>query len=365
MQGDEIMAGKAKTITETETEEENNLIEEENNLIEEENNETEEDTTEKKTKTKEKKIKSVSDLPGVGTTSAEKLIAAGYKTLENIAVASPAELMEAAGLGEITATKAINAARESLEMGYESADKIQERRATVGRITTGSKELDDLIGGGIETQSITEIYGQYAAGKTQWCFQLCVTTQLPKDKGGLAGNVLYIDSENSFRPERVLGIAKHLGLDERKTLKNIFVARAFNSDHQMVLAEKAEDMIKAKNIKLIIVDSLTSQFRAEFIGRGTLAGRQQKLNKHMHTLMKLAEMNNIAVLVTNQVMSRPDILFGDPTAPIGGHVVGHASKTRLYLRKAKAEKRVAKLVDSPSLPDGEAVYRVTENGIED
>ncbi|MBU2100063.1 DNA repair and recombination protein RadA [Candidatus Micrarchaeota archaeon] len=340
---------------------------EETELTEETANTTESEAVEKKSKTalKEKKIKTISDLPGVGATSAEKLIGAGYKTMENIAVASPAELMEAAGLGEITATKAINAARESLEMGYETADKIQERRQSIGKITTGSKELDELVGGGIETQSITEIYGAYASGKTQWCFQLCVTTQLPKEKGGLNGNVLYIDSENSFRPERVVSIAKHLGLKEEEVLKNIFVARAFNSDHQMVLAEKAEDMIKSKNIKLIIVDSLTSQFRSEFIGRGTLAGRQQKLNKHMHTLMKLAEMHNIVILVTNQVMSRPDILFGDPTAPIGGHIVSHNSKTRLYLRKAKAEKRVAKLVDSPSLPDGEAVYRVTENGIED
>ncbi len=159
---------------------------------------------------------------------------------------------------------------------------------------------------------------------TQWCFQLCVTTQLPKEKGGLEGNVLYIDSENSFRPERIISIAKHLKLDPDKVLKNIFIARAFNSDHQMVLAEKAEEMIKEKNIKLVIVDSLTSQFRAEFIGRGTLSGRQQKLNKHMHVLMKLAEMNNIVVLVTNQVMARPDILFGDPTAPIGGNIVAHA-----------------------------------------
>jgi len=274
--------------------------------------------------TSKSKVKTISDLPGVGATSAEKLIGAGYKSLENIAVASPAELMEAAGLGEITATKAINAARESLEMGYETADKIQERRKSIGRITTGSKEVNELIGGGIETQSITEIYGKFASGKTQWCFQLCVTTQLPKEQGGLNGNVLYIDSENSFRPERVISIAKHFKLNEDEVLKNIFVARAFNSDHQMVLADKAEDMIKEKNIKLVIVDSLTSQFRAEFIGRGTLSGRQQKLNKHMHTLMKLAEMHNVAVLVTNQVMSRPDILFGDPTAPIGGNIVAHA-----------------------------------------
>jgi len=312
-----------------------------------------------------KEIKTITDLPGVGAQASEKMIAAGYKTLEAVAVASPMELQEAATLGEITAAKAIKAARDALEMGYESADKLAKKRLLVGKITTGSKEVDTLIGDGIETQSITEIYGKFASGKSQWCFETAVTVQLPKDKGGLAGNCLYIDSENSFRPERVIQVAKHLGLEPDKVLKNIFVARAYNSDHQMLLADKAVDMIKEKNVKLVIVDSLMAQFRSEFVGRGQLAGRQQKLNRHMRTLAKMAEIENIAVLVTNQVMSRPDMLFGDPTAPVGGNIVAHASKTRLYLRKSKGDKRVAKLVDSPSLPDGEALFRVTENGIED
>lgn len=269
-------------------------------------------------------VKDVKDLPGIGAQGAEKLYTANYKTLESIAVASPMEIVEVAGLGEKTAEKAIQAARDALEMGFESADKIQERRKTIGRVTTGSKELDVLIGGGVESQSITEVYGKYASAKTQLCFQVAVTVQLPKEKGGLAGNCLWIDSENSFRPERINQIANAYKLEPEKVLKNIFVARAFNSDHQMLLAEKGEQLIKEKNIKLIIVDSLTAQFRSEFIGRGRLADRQQKLNKHMRTLMKLAELNNIAVLVTNQVMQRPDILFGDPTAPIGGEVVAHA-----------------------------------------
>jgi DNA repair protein RadA len=250
-------------------------------------------------------------------------------------------------------------------MGFEPANKILARRLTLGRISTGSKELDALIGGGIETQSITEVYGQYASGKTQWAFQLCVMAQLPVDQGGLNGNVLYIDSENSFRPERVVSIAKAKGIDPERALKNVFVARAYNADHQMLLAEKSVEVIAPKNIKLVIVDSLTSLFRSEFVGRGQLSDRQQRLNRHMHTLQKLAEHHNVAVLVTNQVMSRPDVLFGDPTAPIGGHIVGHNSKTRIYLRKAKENKRVAKLVDSPSLPDGEAIYLVNDNGIED
>jgi DNA repair protein RadA len=312
-----------------------------------------------------KEIKTVSDLPGIGDTAAKKLEDAGFKTLESMAVASVMELKEVAGLGEGTSEKAIKAARDALDMGFESADQLAEKRKLVGRITTGSKELDSLIGGGIETQSITEIYGKMAAGKSQWAFQTAVTVQLPLEQGGLEGACLYIDSENSFRPERVIQVAKRFGLDVDNTLKNIFVARAYNAEHQMILAEKATEMIKEKNIKLLIVDSLTAQFRAEYIGRGTLSERQQKLNKHMRVLQKVAEMSNIAVLVTNQVMSRPDILFGDPTEPVGGNVVGHASKTRLYLRKSKEDKRVAKLVDSPSLPDGEAIYRITENGIED
>ncbi len=310
-------------------------------------------------------VKEITDLPGIGPGAAEKLFAAGYKTVESIAVASPMELIEVATLGEVTAQKAIKAARDALQMGFESADKMAERRKLVGKISTGSKELNNLIGGGIETQSITEVYGKFASSKTQWCFQTSVMVQLPKEKGGLGGNALYIDSENSFRPERVVSIAKAMGLDPDKALKNIFVARAYNADHQMLLTDKASELIKEKNVKLLIVDSLTSHFRAEYIGRGQLADRQQKLNRHMHALQKIAEMSNVAVLVTNQVMERPDILFGDPTAPIGGNIVAHASKTRIYLRKSKDDKRVAKLVDSPSLPDGEAIYRITEKGMED
>ncbi len=323
------------------------------------------DLISKKEKNATKEIKTIEDLPGIGEKAANALYAAGYKTLESIAVSSPMELKEAAEIGEATAQKAIQAARNALEMGFESAKSLAEKRKLVGKLTTGSKALDKLLGGGIETQSITEVYGKFASGKSQWCFQTAVTVQLPKDKGGLEGGCLYIDSENSFRPERIVSIAKKLEMNPEEVLKNIYVARAYNVDHQMLLAENATKVIKEKNIKLLIVDSLMAQFRSEYVGRGTLAERQQKLNKHMRTLQKIAEHYNIVVLVTNQVMQRPDILFGDPTAPVGGEVVAHASKTRLYLRKSKDDKRIAKLVDSPYLPDGEAIYRITENGIED
>jgi len=311
------------------------------------------------------KITEIEDLPGVGPTTATKLREAGYDNLESISVASPAEIVEVAALGEATAAKVIEAAREAQDMGYETAADLMIRRRIIGRLTTGAAEVNELLNGGIETQSITEVYGKYGCGKSQLAMQLAVNVQLPYDKGGLEGGVLFIDTEGTFRPERIIQMAEHLGMNSEQVLKSIHVARAYNSDHQMLLAEKAAELIKEKNIRLVVVDSLTAHFRAEYVGRGTLANRQQKLNRHMHTLAKLSDLHNIIIFVTNQVMSRPDIMFGDPTAPIGGHIVGHTATYRIYLRKSKGEKRIAKLVDSPCLPDGEALFSVTENGIEE
>ncbi len=311
------------------------------------------------------RITKIEDLPGVGPSTAEKLYAAGYNTLESIAVASPLELAEVAGLGETQALKIINAAREALDMGWMSAEDLLKRREEVGKITTGSSNLDELLGGGIETQAITEFYGKFGSGKTQICHQLAVNVQLPFEKGGLNGSALYIDTENTFRPERIISMAKGVGLEPSEALKRIFVARAYNSDHQMLLAEKAKEIIEDHNIRLIVVDSLTAHFRAEYVGRGKLAERQQKLNRHIHTLQRLADAHNLAVVVTNQVMAKPDILFGDPTEPVGGHVMGHAATYRVYLRKGKGEKRIARLVDSPHLPEGEVVFEITAEGIRD
>lgn len=305
------------------------------------------------------------ELSGVGDTIAEKMREAGYTTAEAIACATIGELKEI-GLGEASANKIIKAARDSLNMGFETGLDILAKRELVGKITTGSKEMDKLFGGGIETSAITEVYGKFGSGKTQIAHQLAVNVQLPKEKGGLGGGAIYIDTENTFRPDRIQQMAKALKLDPDEVLGNIMVARAYNSDHQMLLAEKASEIIAEKNIKLVIVDSLTAHFRAEYTGRGTLASRQQKLNRHMHTLSrKIGDLHNVAILVTNQVMSRPDILFGDPTAPIGGHIVGHHSTFRVYLKKGKGTKRVAVLIDSPNMPDGECIYEVTEKGVID
>lgn len=310
-------------------------------------------------------IRELEDLPGVGEVSAEKLRKAGYDDLQKIAASSPHELDEIADIGVETAKRTIAAARDSLEMGYESADKILERRKSVGRITTGSKELDALIGGGVETMAITECYGKFSSSKTQIGFQLSVNAQKPPEQGGLGGSVLFVDTESTFRPERIAQLAEAQGMDPAAVLSNIYVAHAVNSDHQMVLIDKAEEIIKEKEIRLIVVDSMTAHFRADYIGRGALGDRQQKLNKHVHALQKLADKFNLAVYITNQVMDNPGIMFGDPTTPIGGHVLAHAATYRIYLRKGKEEKRIARLVDSPNMPEGECVFKVTPKGIAD
>lgn len=318
-------------------------------------------------KVTQKRVQSVADLPGIGPATIEKLEGAGFTDLMSIAVATPGELVGATEMSEATAKKVIAIARANLEMEFQSGEEVLKKREQCVKITTGSKELDKLMGGGFETGGITEAYGQYGAGKSQIAHILAVRCQLPVEKGGGGGACVFIDTESTFRPERIVQFAKGLNLDPAEVLKNIKVARAFNSDHQALLAEKVEDLIKKQNVpvKLVIVDSLTAHFRAEYIGRGTLADRQQKINKHMHALMKLADKYNICVYVTNQVMAKPDTFFGDPTEAIGGHIVAHNSTYRVYLRRGKKGTRVAKMVDAPNLAESEATFMVEESGIKD
>lgn len=309
--------------------------------------------------------KPLKDLPGVGEKTAEKLVEAGYEDIMAIAAASTGEICDAIDCGEGTAEKIIEGARQVVKMGFDTAETVYERRKLVRRITTGSKKLDDLLGGGIETGAITEAHGAFGSSKTQLAFQLAVNVQLPEERGGLAGSAVFIDTENTFRPERIEQLAAALELDPKEVLKNIYVARAYNSDHQILLVEKVKDLIKEKNVRLLVIDSLTSLFRSDYSGRGELAPRQQKLNRHLHNIQRLSELNNVAIYITNQVMANPGLLFGDPTTPAGGHILGHAATYRLYVRKSKEDKRVAKLIDSPSMPDAEVVFRVTNEGIRD
>ncbi|MFP4116118.1 MAG: DNA repair and recombination protein RadA [Candidatus Aenigmatarchaeota archaeon] len=304
-------------------------------------------------------------LPGVGKKTAEKLEEEGYKDLMSIAAASSGEISGKTSIGESTAEKIIGAARKELDMGFDTATEVWEKRDEARKITTGSEEIDELIGGGVETQTLTEAYGSYGSGKTQLAFQLAVNVQMSGEDGGLDGGCVFIDTENTFRPERIKEIAETRDMDPEEVLDNIYVARAYNSDHQMVLTNEADEILEENDIGLVVVDSLTGQFRADYTGRGDLAERQQKLNRHLHDLQRLAEVHNVAIFVSNQVMSKPDVLFGDPTKAIGGHILHHAASFRLYLRKGKGETRICKLVDSPYKPEGEAPFKITERGIVD
>jgi DNA repair protein RadA len=309
---------------------------------------------------------SLEDLPGVGEKTAEKLREAGFYDVMSIAAASPGELAAIAEVGEAAAIKMITAARQELEIGFEPATVLLEKRKLMKRISTNSNSLNDLLGGGVQTQAITEAHGPFGSGKSQLAFQLSVLAQMSVEDGGLGGEVAFIVTENTFRPERIMQIAEAAGLDSEEALSKIVIARAFNANHQMLLVDKIENLIQeGRNIKLIVVDSLMSHFRAEYIGRGTLARRQQQLNKHLHKLQRMADIHNLAVYVTNQVMSKPDQLFGFAMKAVGGHILAHAATYRLFLRRSKGNKRIARLIDSPDLPEGEALFCLTQEGIND
>ncbi len=323
--------------------------------------------TEKQAKeaTEEKEVE-LEDLPGVGEATAEKLRENGYDDIMAIAVASPKDLSDVTGIAEGAAARIIAAARRQADVGnFESGEEILKKRKEILKLKTGSKSLDDLLGGGLETQSITEFFGEFGSGKTQIMHQIAVNCTASSEEGGFDSDVLIIDTENTFRPERIVQMSKFRGYDPDETLKRIHVARAYNSHHQILLAERAMEEAKQTPIKLLIVDSLTSHFRSEYVGRGSLAERQQLLNKHMHDLLKFATLHNAVIAVTNQVSARPDVFFGDPTTPIGGNIVGHTATFRVYLRKSKAGKRIARLIDSPYLPEGEVVIQISEDGVTD
>lgn len=308
----------------------------------------------------------LNDIPGVGEATLKKLQEVGITSVRLLAMYSIQNLMEEAGVGEKTAQKLIKTAQDFEQMGFKSADLVWEKRKTLPRISTGSQNLDDLFGGGIETGAVTELFGEYRTGKTQLAHQLCVNVQLDQKEGGLNGGALYIDTEGTFRPERIIQMAEAKDMDYNKVLQNIVVGRAYNSDHQILLIKQASKIIKEKNIKLIIVDSLIGHFRSEYVGRGTLANRQQILNTHIHDLLRISEIyDDMAVIVTNQVSAKPDVFYGNPLTATGGNIVAHGVTIRIFLRKGKGEQRVAKIVDAPNLPEEEAVFSITEEGIRD
>jgi DNA repair protein RadA len=304
-------------------------------------------------------------LNGVGSTTAAKLKAAGYPTIEAIAVTPPREMMEKTSIGFNTILKIQEAARQMVAIEFKTAQEFYEKRQTMKRCTTGSKKLNEILGGGIETQALTELIGEFGSGKTQICLMLSVMVQLPPKQEGLGGNVAFVDTEGTFMPERVYQIATANGLDPQKVAENIFVARAYNSSHQCLLIDRLFTLCPENNIKLVIVDSMISHFRGEYVGRETLAERQQKLNQYLHKLVRLSAAYNLAVVITNQVQANPTAFFGDPNRPAGGNIMAHACTHRVYLRKGSKGIRIARVIDSPYLPEVPARFLISEKGLED
>jgi DNA repair protein RadA len=219
-----------------------------------------------------------------------------------------------------------------------------------------------MLDGGFESGGITEIYARWGTGKTQLSHLLAVRALVddPKTKS------IFIDSENTFKADRIKDFAEANNLKVDDVMDRIMIGRALSSDHQLLLVDEIESLIqKDPTYRIIVLDSLTSHFRSDYTGRGELASRQQRLNKHLHQLLKIADIYNLVVVVTNQVQSDPGTFYGNPEKPIGGNIVGHGSTSRIYMRPGKKGTIFAKLVDSPNLPQNECNFLITKNGLED
>ena len=288
-----------------------------------------------------------------------------FFTCESIAFATKKRLREIKGLSDVKVDKIKEEVDKIVPLGFCTAKECHLARKNQISITTGSRKLDEVLGGGFETGSITEIYGEFRTGKTQLCHTLCVTCQLPVEKNGGEGRALYIDTEGTFRPQRMRDIAKRYGLDADDVLDNISYGRAYNSEHQNQLLVQATAMMAENRHALIVVDSATALYRTDYSGRGELAARQQHLAQFLRALTNLAEEYGIAVVITNQVTASPDMHSGPTLKPIGGNIMAHASTTRLHLKKGMKDTRVCKVVDSPCLPEEEAAFAIFEDGIGD
>ena len=312
----------------------------------------------------------IQDVDGIGPTTVKKLKEAGITSVMELAVTSVEQLAADINISKDSAALFVMAAqkllRESnvLDKEFVTADSVLEKRKSMLRCSTGSKSLDELLLGGIETQAVTEFYGEFGSGKSQICHTLCVMASRPLSEKGLDGKVIYIDTEGTFRPERIQQIAESRGFVSSEVLKNTTVCKVYNSSHLELIIKDLGKYINEFNAKLIVIDSIISLHRAEFLGRGTLADRQQRLNSILHKLVRIAEIFNVVVIVTNQVQTSPDTFFGDPTKAAGGNVIGHTSTYRIYLRKS-GENRIAKMIDSPYHPYSDTRFTITQKGVDD
>ncbi|EEC08841.1 meiotic recombination protein DMC1/LIM15 homolog [Ixodes scapularis] len=308
---------------------------------------------------------------GINVADIKKLKTAGICTVRGVQMTTRKKLCAIKGISEAKVDKIKEVVAKIADGGgFLTALEVCEKRRHVFRVSTGSKELDKLMGGGVESMAITEVFGEFRTGKTQLSHTLCVTCQLPGENGYSGGKAMFIDTENTFRPDRLRDIADRFNLDHAAMLENILYARAFTSEHQMEMLDQvaAKFHEEAGVYRLLIVDSIMALFRVDFSGRGELADRQQKLAQMLSKLQKISEEYNVAVFITNQMTADPGAAMSfqaDPKKPIGGHILAHASTTRIALRKGRAEVRIAKIYDSPDQPENEATFAITAGGVAD
>eukprot|EP00127_Corallochytrium_limacisporum_P006486 Clim_evm17s229 gene=Clim_evmTU17s229 len=305
---------------------------------------------------------------GINAADISKLKLAGITSMKGVSMAMTKDLVKIKGLSEAKIEKIKEAASKGVGLHFISAKELSSVRERIFKLTTGSKELDALIGGGPESRSITEIFGEFRTGKTQCCHTLCVTAQLPLELGGAAGKALYIDTEGTFRPDRLRPIAERFDMDPDIVLENVTYIRVHNSEQQNdIILQAAALMADDRTYRLLIIDSVMALFRCDYSGRGELAERQQRLNQHLARLCRLAEEFNLAVVITNQMTADPGgmTFAADPKKPIGGNIIAHASATRLYFRKGRGESRICKLYDSPDMPEAECTFAIANGGIVD
>jgi DNA repair protein RadA len=306
----------------------------------------------------------------IGIATRTHLENSGFKSLKDLVVRGPVDISEATGMDIEKSAVLCNRARQRLEdMGvleksFVTARKLYNKRLSAERTSTGSRNLDTLLGGGVETRAVTEIFGEYGTGKTQICHSLCVMVPQDRAFGGLGGKAIYVDTESTFRPERVVSICSARNIEPEHVLDSIIVAKAYNSAHQELIIDEMGQIIDTNGVKLVIVDSAVAHYRAEFLGRATLSERQQKLNKLMHVLLRISETYGVAVIITNQIQSSPDSIFGDTFRPTGGNVVAHTSTYRIYLKRS-GRNRIARMVDSPYHPETEVLFSLSERGVTD
>ncbi|RLF11244.1 MAG: DNA repair and recombination protein RadA [Thermoprotei archaeon] len=308
------------------------------------------------------------DITGIGEKTAKKLEKAGVTSPRQLALMTASELAALADIGEAHALAITEAARRELEkvlgIGVVKAKEHYEQLLRQRKLTTGCSGLDTILDGGLEPAAITEFVGVFGSGKSQLMHQLCVTVQLPEEQGGLRGRAFYLDTERGFSPKRLITIASRFGLNPDEVLDNVFSVYVVNSDHQVVLLDEVERLVSNEGVKLVVVDSFTSHFRKEYPGRDHLAERQQRLNRYLGQLMRIAVTYNAVVAVTNQVMSSPDPRDPQEKA-VGGHIMGHGTTHRIWFWKRKGRKRLARVIDSPRLPEAEAWFEIQDGGLYD